>query len=61
VSIDVNYILQFIRELADYEHALDQVEATPSSLLATLSFPNSSPESQSKKKGSTYTALIYPP
>jgi RimJ/RimL family protein N-acetyltransferase len=57
----VGYILQFIRELAEYEHALDQVEATPSSLLATLSFPDSSPAAQAKKKGSTYTALIYPP
>uniref|UniRef100_A0A093V3Q6 N-acetyltransferase ats1 n=1 Tax=Talaromyces marneffei PM1 TaxID=1077442 RepID=A0A093V3Q6_TALMA len=58
---DVDYILQFIRELADYEKALDQVEATPASLLATLSFPDSSPESQQKKKGSTYTALVIPP
>ncbi|RAO72467.1 uncharacterized protein BHQ10_008479 [Talaromyces amestolkiae] len=58
---DVDYILQFIRELADYEHALDQVEATHDSLLATLSFANSSTETQQKKNGSTWTALIFPP
>lgn len=34
---DVPYILQFIRELADYEKALHEVEATEESLLATLS------------------------
>ncbi|KAH8689959.1 acyl-CoA N-acyltransferase [Talaromyces proteolyticus] len=53
---DVPTILQFIRELADYEKALHEVEATHESLLATLSFPGSPP-----KKGSTYTALIAPP
>lgn len=49
-------ILQFIRELATYEKALHEVEATESSLLATLSFPNDPP-----KRGSVYTALITPP
>ncbi|KAL1965484.1 hypothetical protein VTN77DRAFT_5740 [Rasamsonia byssochlamydoides] len=53
---DVDIILQFIRELADYEHALHEVEATPESLRATLSFPGTPP-----KKGATYTALITPP
>ncbi|CRG88635.1 Golgin IMH1 [Talaromyces islandicus] len=53
---DVPYILQFIRELADYEKALHEVEATHESLLETLSFPGTPP-----KKGSTYTALITPP
>ncbi|KAJ5110512.1 hypothetical protein N7532_001047 [Penicillium argentinense] len=53
---DVPYILQFIRELADYEKALHEVEATESSLLATLSFPNDAP-----KRGSVYTALVIPP
>lgn len=53
---DVPLILQFIRELADYEKALHEVEATESSLLATLSFPNDAP-----KRGSVYTALITPP
>lgn len=53
---DVPIILQFIRELADYEKALHEVEATETSLLATLSFPNDPP-----KRGSVYTALITPP
>ncbi|KAL5048666.1 hypothetical protein BDW71DRAFT_16531 [Aspergillus fruticulosus] len=53
---DVPLILQFIRELADYEKALHEVEATEKSLLATLSFPNDAP-----KRGSVYTALITPP
>ncbi|KAJ5469271.1 N-acetyltransferase ats1 [Penicillium diatomitis] len=53
---DVPYILQFIRELADYEKALHEVEATEASLLATLSFPNDPP-----KRGSVYTALVIPP
>lgn len=49
-------ILQFIRELADYEKALHEVEATEESLLATLSFPDTPP-----KRGMVYTALITPP
>ncbi|PYH87713.1 acyl-CoA N-acyltransferase [Aspergillus ellipticus CBS 707.79] len=53
---DVPIILQFIRELADYEKALHEVEATEESLLATLSFPDTPP-----KRGSVYTALISPP
>lgn len=53
---DVPLILQFIRELADYEKALHEVEATEESLRATLSFPNDPP-----KRGSVYTALITPP
>lgn len=53
---DVPLILQFIRELADYEKALHEVEATEESLLATLSFPT-----QPSKRGSVYTALITPP
>ncbi|KAL2005163.1 hypothetical protein VTN00DRAFT_3013 [Thermoascus crustaceus] len=54
---DVPLILQFIRELASYENALHEVEATESSLLATLSFPSTNPP----KKGSTYTILVHPP
>ncbi|KAI9372334.1 acyl-CoA N-acyltransferase [Aspergillus egyptiacus] len=54
---DVPLILQFIRELADYEKALHEVEATESSLLSTLSFPSDDPP----KRGSVYTALITPP
>ncbi|KAJ5641832.1 hypothetical protein N7520_004839 [Penicillium odoratum] len=53
---DVPLILQFIRELADYEKALHEVEATEESLLATLSFPGTPP-----KRGSVYTALVTPP
>jgi hypothetical protein len=37
VKVDVPLILQFICELADYEKALHEVEATEESLLATLS------------------------
>ncbi|PYH85554.1 hypothetical protein BO82DRAFT_380674 [Aspergillus uvarum CBS 121591] len=55
-NADVPIILQFIRELADYEKALHEVEATEESLLATLSFPDSTP-----KRGSVYTALVIPP
>ncbi|KAJ5946952.1 hypothetical protein N7454_003791 [Penicillium verhagenii] len=50
---DVPLILQFIRELADYEKALHEVEATEESLLATLSFPGTPP-----KRGAVYTALV---
>ncbi|KAL4890577.1 acyl-CoA N-acyltransferase [Aspergillus ambiguus] len=53
---DVPIILQFIRELADYEKALHEVEATHESLLATLSFPDTPP-----RRGAVYTALITPP
>jgi len=35
---DVGEILSMIKELADFEHALDKVEATESSLLQTLAF-----------------------
>lgn len=42
---DIPAILQLIRELADYEHALDSVEATPEKLLSTLAFaPSDSPD-----------------
>jgi len=37
---DVPAILALINELADYEHALHEVQATEQSLLATLSFPS---------------------
>ncbi|KAK1140148.1 Peroxygenase 1 [Aspergillus melleus] len=53
---DVPIILQFIRELADYEKALHEVEATEESLLATLSFPDTPPQ-----RGAVYTALVTPP
>ena len=37
-STDVPIILELIHALAEYEHASDQVEATESTLLSTLSF-----------------------
>lgn len=55
-NIDVPLILQFIQELASYENALEEVEATHESLLNTLSFAKTPP-----KRGSVYTALITPP
>ncbi|KAL2443736.1 hypothetical protein ABEF95_011379 [Exophiala dermatitidis] len=41
---DVRTILSLVRELADYEKALDQVQATEQSLLETLSFVDPSKE-----------------
>ncbi|EHY59060.1 Acetyltransferase (GNAT) [Exophiala dermatitidis] len=43
---DVPVILSLIRELADYEKALDQVHATEQSLLETLSFVDPSKEGE---------------
>ncbi|KAK6827580.1 hypothetical protein PG990_009193 [Apiospora arundinis] len=56
---DVPAILEMIRELADYEHELDAVEATNETLLATIAFapdgvtssstaPNTEPTSPSR-------------
>ncbi|PGH11930.1 hypothetical protein AJ80_06895 [Polytolypa hystricis UAMH7299] len=53
---DVPTILQFIKDLAIYENALHEVEATHDSLLRTLSFP-----STPAKTSGTYTLLITPP
>ncbi|KAI1371427.1 N-acetyltransferase [Hypoxylon crocopeplum] len=44
---DVPTILELIRELADYEHELDAVEATESTLLATIAFAPDDVESTS--------------
>ncbi|EEQ29908.1 viral A-type inclusion protein repeat protein [Microsporum canis CBS 113480] len=52
---DVPMILQFINELAEYEKAQHEVQATLSSLKETLSFADS------PKRGSVYTFLITPP
>ncbi|CAK7212114.1 Peroxygenase 1 [Sporothrix curviconia] len=41
---DVPAILRLVRELADYEHAIDSVEATEEKLLATLAFAPSTPQ-----------------
>ncbi|KAL2443721.1 hypothetical protein ABEF95_011117 [Exophiala dermatitidis] len=54
---DVPVILSLIRELADYEKALDQVEATEQSLLETLSFVDSS-EKGGFTEGYAKTLLI---
>jgi GNAT superfamily N-acetyltransferase len=57
VCPDIPKILQFINELAAYENASHEVEATIDSLRATLSFPNSPP----KPTGAVYTLLVIPP
>ncbi|KAI0134818.1 N-acetyltransferase [Daldinia grandis] len=44
---DVPIILQQIRELADYEHELDAVEATEATLLSTIAFAPDNVESTS--------------
>ncbi|KAK3688915.1 N-acetyltransferase-like protein [Podospora appendiculata] len=44
---DVPAILSLIRELADYEHALECVEATEAKLLSTIAFAPSSSSSSS--------------
>ena len=50
-TTDVPVIMQFIRELAEYEHEPKAVKATESSLLATLSFaPSPSPGVQGEPK-----------
>ncbi len=41
---DVGAILQLIRELADYEHEIDSVEATEVKLLATIAFAPDLPQ-----------------
>jgi GNAT superfamily N-acetyltransferase len=43
LSCDVPTILRLINELADYEHALHEVQATEASLKASLSFPDTDP------------------
>ena len=40
LSADVPIILRLINELAEYEHALHEVQATEASLKASLSFPD---------------------
>ncbi|KAI1206033.1 N-acetyltransferase [Annulohypoxylon truncatum] len=44
---DVSTILDLIRELADYEHELDAVEATEATLLSTIAFAPKDVESTS--------------
>ncbi|KAJ2994295.1 hypothetical protein NUW58_g1590 [Xylaria curta] len=47
VDSDIPFILLMIRELADYEHELDAVEATEASLGATIAFAPDNVESVS--------------
>lgn len=51
-------ILQLIRELADYEHELDSVEATEEKLLATIAFAPS--PDQSSNLGTTPASTTEP-
>ncbi|KAH8651080.1 acetyltransferase [Xylariales sp. PMI_506] len=44
---DVPAIIELIRELADYEHELDSVEATESKMLSTIAFAPEGVESRS--------------
>ncbi|KAI1453849.1 N-acetyltransferase [Annulohypoxylon moriforme] len=44
---DVSTILELIRELADYEHEIDAVEATEATLLSTIAFAPDNVESTS--------------
>ncbi|KAK7518284.1 gcn5-related n-acetyltransferase [Phyllosticta citriasiana] len=59
---DVPEILAMIKELAIYENALDSVEATEESLLATLSFASSdAPTCTTTTSGYAKTFLILAP
>lgn len=57
---DVPSILSMIRELADYEHALDRVEASVESLSATLTFAPSASNSSPDKKWASCFLLTLP-
>ncbi|KAK3502151.1 acyl-CoA N-acyltransferase [Neurospora crassa] len=59
---DVPAILGLIRELADYEHALDSVEATEETLAATIAFAPSDPSvvSPSPETGLPITEPVSP-
>ncbi|KAL1843240.1 hypothetical protein VTJ49DRAFT_2571 [Mycothermus thermophilus] len=49
---DVPAILELIRELADYEHELDKVEATEEKLLETIAFAPSEPAADGSSSSS---------
>lgn len=55
---DVPAILQLIRELADYEHELQSVEATEEKLLATIAFAPT--PDQSSAPGTALTSTTEP-
>jgi ribosomal protein S18 acetylase RimI-like enzyme len=57
---DVSTILGLIRELADYEHELDAVEATEETLLATIAFAPTGVESTSTAPQTEPTAPSRP-
>lgn len=53
-------ILQLIRELADYEHELDAVEATEQTLLSTIAFAPEGVESTTTKPNTESTSPSRP-
>ncbi|KAF3065914.1 N-acetyltransferase ats1 [Daldinia childiae] len=57
---DVPIILQQIRELADYEHELDSVEATEATLLSTIAFAPDNVESTSTAPNTESTSPSRP-
>ncbi|KAI0846722.1 N-acetyltransferase [Daldinia vernicosa] len=57
---DVPIILQQIRELADYEHELDSVEATEDTLLSTIAFAPDNVESTSTAPNTESTSPSRP-
>ncbi|XDG09776.1 hypothetical protein ABKA04_009391 [Annulohypoxylon sp. FPYF3050] len=58
--IDVPTILELIRELADYEHELDAVEATEATLLNTIAFAPDNVESTSTSPNTEPTSPSRP-
>ncbi|KAI2468506.1 N-acetyltransferase [Annulohypoxylon bovei var. microspora] len=57
---DVPTILELIRELADYEHELDAVEATETTLLSTIAFAPDNVESTSTAPNTESTSPSRP-
>ncbi|KAI1078009.1 N-acetyltransferase [Whalleya microplaca] len=57
---DVSTILQLIRELADYEHELDAVEATETTLLSSVAFAPDGAESTSTAPNTEPTSPTKP-
>ena len=59
--IDIPTILQFIRELAAYEHAEHEVEATEDSLRETLTFAGSGTTTSNKPRGGAVQTFLITP
>ncbi|KAK0620657.1 acyl-CoA N-acyltransferase [Immersiella caudata] len=57
---DVPAILSLIRELADYEHELQSVEATEATLLSTIAFADATSVSPSQETGLPVTEAPSP-